>query len=172
MTPGPGLRKCTAYLSLGPGGMPLALRLSDWLGLARACTARPVIPLLAPPPRLPARRCRRWRGGISSRRASKVAEVANAGSGGPTNWLTIISAYAARCSDLVRWLQVIVFTRRSTVFRPRLALCSRCPLSLTSTRLGPTVLCVVAGRAGLSRLLRSPREALTLLAHRTARLVL
>ena len=32
MTPGPGLRKCTAYLSPGPGGMPLALRLSDWLG--------------------------------------------------------------------------------------------------------------------------------------------
>jgi hypothetical protein len=43
-------------------------------------------------------------------------------------------------------------------------------LFLTSTRLGPTVLCVVAGRTGLSRLLRSPREALTLLVHRTARL--
>ena len=37
MTPGPGLRKWTEYLSPGPGGMPLALRLSDWLGLtARA----------------------------------------------------------------------------------------------------------------------------------------
>ena len=34
MTPGPGLRKCTEYLSPGLGGMPLALRLSDWLGLA------------------------------------------------------------------------------------------------------------------------------------------
>ena len=45
-------------------------------------------------------------------------------------------------------------------------------LFLTSTRLGPTVLWVVAGRTGLSRLLSSPREVLTLLAHRTARLVL
>ena len=44
-------------------------------------------------------------------------------------------------------------------------------LFLTSTRLGPTVLCVVAGRTGLSRLLSSPREALTLLAHRTACIV-
>jgi len=35
MTPGPGLRKWAEYLSPGPGGMPLALRLSDWLGLAR-----------------------------------------------------------------------------------------------------------------------------------------
>jgi len=33
MTPGPGLRKWTEYLSPGPGGLPLALRLSDWLGL-------------------------------------------------------------------------------------------------------------------------------------------
>ena len=40
MTPGPGLRKWTEYLSPGPGGMPLALRLSDWLGLTLACTAR------------------------------------------------------------------------------------------------------------------------------------
>jgi len=32
MPPGPGLRKWTEYLSPGPGGMPLALRLSDWLG--------------------------------------------------------------------------------------------------------------------------------------------
>ena len=47
MPPGPGLRKCTAYRQTGPGGMPLALRLSDWLGLARAYTARPAIPLLA-----------------------------------------------------------------------------------------------------------------------------
>jgi len=35
MTTGPGLRKWTEYLSPGPGGMPLALRLSDWLGLTR-----------------------------------------------------------------------------------------------------------------------------------------
>ena len=39
MTPGPGLRKCTEYLSPGPGGMPLAFRLSDWLGLT--ASARP-----------------------------------------------------------------------------------------------------------------------------------
>jgi len=45
-------------------------------------------------------------------------------------------------------------------------------LFLTSTRLGPSVLCVVTGRTGLSRLLSSPREPLTVLAHRTARLVL
>ena len=107
----------------------MALRLSDWLGLARECTARPVIPLLAPPPGLPAPRCRRWRGRISSRRASAVAEEANAGPGGPMNWLTIIAAYAVRFSDLVRWLQVIVFARRRIVFRPRLAFCSRCPCS-------------------------------------------
>ena len=48
----------------------------------------------------------------------------------------------------------------------------RLSLVLTSTRLWPTVLCVVARRTGLSRLLSSPREALTLLAHGTARLVL
>ena len=48
MTPGPGLRKWTEYLSPGPGGMPLALRLSDWLGLTRACTVRhDFAPLLA-----------------------------------------------------------------------------------------------------------------------------
>ena len=39
MTPGPGRRKWTEYLSLGHGGMPLALRLSDWLGLT--ASARP-----------------------------------------------------------------------------------------------------------------------------------
>ena len=39
MTRGPGLRKWTEYLSPGPGGMPLALRLSDWLGLT--ASARP-----------------------------------------------------------------------------------------------------------------------------------
>jgi len=124
------------------------------------------------PPGLPAPRYRRWRGRISSRRASAVAEKANACPGGPMNWLTIIAAYAVRCSDLERWLQVIVFARRGTVFRPPLAFCSRSSCSLTSTRLGPAVLCVVAGRTGLSRLLSSPREALTLLAHRTARPVL
>ena len=48
MTPGPGLRKWTEYLSPGPGGVPLALRLSDWLGLTLACTARhDFSPLLA-----------------------------------------------------------------------------------------------------------------------------
>jgi hypothetical protein len=48
MTPGPGLRKWTEYLSPGPGGMPLALRLSDWLGLTFACTApHDFAPLLA-----------------------------------------------------------------------------------------------------------------------------
>ena len=36
MTPGPGSRKCTAYLRLGPGGMRLALRLTEWL----ACGGR------------------------------------------------------------------------------------------------------------------------------------
>ena len=82
-----------------------------------------------PPPGLPAPRCRRRRGRISSRRASAVAEEANAGPGGPMNWLTIIAAYAVRCSDLVRWLQVVVFARRGTVFRPRLAFCLRCRCS-------------------------------------------
>ena len=169
MTPGPGLRKWTEYLSPGPGGMPLALRLSDWLGFARARTARhAVIPLHAPPPGLPALRCRRCRGRISSRRASAVAEKANAGPGGPRNWLTIIAAYAVRCSDLVRCLQVIVFARRRIVVPAATCLLLTLSLFLTSTRLGPTVLCVVAGRTGLSRLLSSPREALTLLAHRTA----
>ena len=32
MPPGPASRKCTAYLLAGPGGMPLALRLSEGLG--------------------------------------------------------------------------------------------------------------------------------------------
>ena len=45
-------------------------------------------------------------------------------------------------------------------------------LSLTSARLGPTVLRVASGPTGLSRLLSSPREPLTLLALRTARPVL
>ena len=34
MTPGPASRKCTPYLLAGPGGMPLALRLSEGLGSA------------------------------------------------------------------------------------------------------------------------------------------
>ena len=33
MTPGPGWRKCTAYRQTGPGGLPLALRLSEGLGI-------------------------------------------------------------------------------------------------------------------------------------------
>ena len=32
MPPGPHSRKCTPYLLGGPGGMPLALRLSEGLG--------------------------------------------------------------------------------------------------------------------------------------------
>ena len=35
MTPGQGHRECTAYLWPGPGGMPLALRLSEGLELDR-----------------------------------------------------------------------------------------------------------------------------------------
>ena len=34
MPPGPRCRKCTPYLLRGPGGMPLALRLSEGLGLS------------------------------------------------------------------------------------------------------------------------------------------
>ena len=88
------------------------------------------------------------------------------------NWLTIIAAHAVRCSDLVRCLQVIVFGRRSIVVPAATYLLFTLSLFLASTRLGPTVLCVVAGRTGLSRLLSSPREVLTLLAHRRERLVL
>ena len=33
MTPAPGWRKCTAYRQSGAGGMPLALPLSEGLGL-------------------------------------------------------------------------------------------------------------------------------------------
>ena len=36
MTPGPHSRKCTSYLLCGPGGLPLALRLSEGLGVAEA----------------------------------------------------------------------------------------------------------------------------------------
>ena len=36
MTPGPHSRKCTSYLLCGPGGMPLALRLSEGLGITLA----------------------------------------------------------------------------------------------------------------------------------------
>ena len=39
MTPGPSCRKCTAYLRLGPGGMPLALRFTEVLGHARGSTS-------------------------------------------------------------------------------------------------------------------------------------
>ena len=42
MTPAPGWRKCTAYRRPGAGGMPLALRLSKWLGLAPFCVGRPL----------------------------------------------------------------------------------------------------------------------------------
>jgi len=88
------------------------------------------------------------------------------------NWLTIIAAYAVRCSDLVRWLQVIFFARRRIVVPAANCFLPTLSVFLTSTRLGLTVLCVGAARPGLSRLLSSPREALTLLAHRTARTVL
>ena len=37
-TPGPGWRKCTAYRQTGPGGLPLALRLSEGLGLNAVVT--------------------------------------------------------------------------------------------------------------------------------------
>ena len=43
MTAGPGLRKWTEYLSPGPGGMPLALRLSDWLGLTARARPDPTL---------------------------------------------------------------------------------------------------------------------------------
>jgi len=33
VTPGPGHRKCTAYLWPGPGGAPLALPLTEGLGV-------------------------------------------------------------------------------------------------------------------------------------------
>jgi len=44
MTPGPGHRKCTPYLWPGPGGMPLALPLTEWLGPTwrRSCVTLPV----------------------------------------------------------------------------------------------------------------------------------
>ena len=42
MTPAPGWRKCTAYRRPGAGGLPLALRLSKWLGLAPFCVGRPL----------------------------------------------------------------------------------------------------------------------------------
>ena len=99
----------------------------------------------------------------------QLQKKANAGPGGPMNWLTIIAAYAVRCSDLVRWLQVMFFARRPIVVPATTCLLLTLSLFLTSTRLGPTALCVVAGRTGLSRLHSSPREALTFLAHRTAR---
>ena len=37
--PGPGCGKCTAYPQIGPGGLPLALRLSEWLGGAAVTDA-------------------------------------------------------------------------------------------------------------------------------------
>ena len=37
MAPGPRYRKCTLALWRGPGGMPLALRLSEGLGHAGLC---------------------------------------------------------------------------------------------------------------------------------------
>jgi len=39
VTPGPGHRKCTAYLWPGPGGAPLALPLTEGLGGTHATCA-------------------------------------------------------------------------------------------------------------------------------------
>ena len=39
-TPGPDLQKCTAYRQAGPGGLPLALCLSEGLVVAARCWAR------------------------------------------------------------------------------------------------------------------------------------
>ena len=74
-TPGPGWRKCTAYRQTGPGGLPLALRLSEGLGSTarigrrrRACQG-PVTsrgPALKPP----APRCWPWNTAFLSRRTT------------------------------------------------------------------------------------------------------
>ena len=147
----------------------MALRLSVWLGLTRACTARhDFSPSLAPPSAFPDLRCRLWGGRISSRHASAVAEEANTGPGGPMNWLTIIAAHAVRCSDVVRWLQVIVLARCAIVIPAVNCLLLTLSLFLPSTRLGLTVLCVGAARSGIYRVFSLRRHALTLLAHRTA----
>jgi len=39
-TPGPGWRKCTVYRQTKPGGLPLALRLSEGLGRIRHAATR------------------------------------------------------------------------------------------------------------------------------------
>ena len=166
------LRKCTLYLRPGPGGLPLALRLSDWLGLARlhgptrrcssSCpagwTSRSALPAVAwqdfKPPCLSS--CRR-----SQCRPRRPNELAN--------------DHSCLRSAVLRFgtLAPSKLFALSRIVVPA-ATCPLLTLSLVlpSTRLGLTVLCVVAGRTGLSRLLSSPREALTLLAHGTARFVL
>jgi hypothetical protein len=51
------------------------------------------------------------------------------------NWLAIIAAYAVRCSDLVRWLQVIVSLLRRIVVLAATCLQFTLSLLLTSARL-------------------------------------
>ena len=70
MTPGPGRRQCTAYLRPGPGGMPLALPLSEGLGSTRAIAASLAAPrsFSRPAPGIPAPRWRPWQATHSSRR--------------------------------------------------------------------------------------------------------
>ena len=161
MTPGPGLRKWTEYLSPGPGGMPLALRLSDWLGLAArappdttllrflptAWTSRSALPAVAwqdfKPPCLSS--CRR--GQCWSRRPNELA-----------------NDHSCLRSAVLRFSKVAPSNclRASWHCLPAApCLLFRLSLFLTSTRRGPTVLCVVSGRTGISRLFSSPREALT-----------
>ena len=61
-TLGPGWRKCTAYRQTGPGGLPLALRLSEGLGISfgrdsalRTCFRFNRLPKHGIHPSLPAR---------------------------------------------------------------------------------------------------------------------
>jgi len=77
VTPGPGHRQCTPYLWPGPGGTPLALPLTEWLGstgprLARgwvrgrhACSGGPTAACATP------RRRTSRTASLSSRRAKK-----------------------------------------------------------------------------------------------------
>ena len=147
----------------------MALRLSDWLGLARACTARhEFAPLLALPPRLPAPRCGRWpwqdfkppclsscrRGHCRPRRPNELA-----------------NDHSCLRSAVLRFSKVAPSNCLSASWHclpAATCLLFKLSMFLTRPRLGPTLLCVVAGRTGLSRSFSAPRQALTLLAHRTA----
>ena len=123
-----------------------------------ACTSRSVLPAVArqdlKPPCLSS--CRR--GQYRPRRPNELAKDHSCPRSAVLRFSTLAPSNCLRASSH--------FLPAATCLPLTLS------LFLPGTRLGPVVLFVVAGRTGLSRLLSSPRQAVTLLAHRAARAAL